>query len=278
MTELLTEQNEDIIEPDAPPVNSQEDFPDFRKGIKLPRSPSQWTTANEFFKLTFSNYLITAHDLNNNITTMTTVVYNYNFGFANKTNSAQYERKYRTFTTKDLKKTLKKLKLENGDVLEIKFVAKKLRILLNKSKGTDETNMYINECGEIDHDNLISKNFLGYVKRFFKKSSSLLPSFNLAQCTSYFTKTCSTNNPNKTFCILSWIPKFKSPQTLFKLDPPNRGDICLRCTKITLAHESFCYFFIFCFFVVRRAKRLKFSIVIHWFLRVKENFWLDVID
>ena len=58
----------------------------------------------------------------------------------------------------------------------------------------------------------------------------------------------------------------------------NRGDICLRCTKITLAHESFCYFFIFCFFVVRRAKRLKFSIVIHWFLRVKENFWLDVID
>ena len=58
----------------------------------------------------------------------------------------------------------------------------------------------------------------------------------------------------------------------------NRGDICLRCTKITLAHESFCYFLNFCFFVVRRAKRLKFSIVIHWFLRVKENFWLDVID
>ena len=59
---------------------------------------------------------------------------------------------------------------------------------------------------------------------------------------------------------------------------PNRGDICLRCTKIALAHESFCYFLIFCFFVVRRGKRLKFSIVIHWFLRVKENFWLDVID
>ena len=55
----------------------------------------------------------------------------------------------------------------------------------------------------------------------------------------------------------------------------NRGDICLRCTKITLAHESFCFFL---FFVVRRAKRLKFSIVIHWFLRVKENFWLDVFD
>ena len=62
MTELLTEQNEDIIESNAPLVNSQEDFPDLRKGIKLPRSSSQWTTANEFFKLTFSNYPITAHD------------------------------------------------------------------------------------------------------------------------------------------------------------------------------------------------------------------------
>ena len=60
-----------------------------------------------------------------------------------------------------------------------------------------------------------------------------------------------------------------------KVGLPNRGDICIRCTKITLAHESFCYFL---FFVVRRAKRLKFSIVIHWFLRVKENFWLDVIE
>ena len=46
MTELLTEQNEDITESEASPVNSQEDFPDLRKGIKLPRSPSQWTTAN----------------------------------------------------------------------------------------------------------------------------------------------------------------------------------------------------------------------------------------
>ena len=71
MTELLTEQNEDITESDASPVNSQEDFPDLRKGIKLTRSPSQWKTTNEFFKLTFSNYPITAHGLNNNITTMT---------------------------------------------------------------------------------------------------------------------------------------------------------------------------------------------------------------
>ena len=74
------------------------------------------------------------------------------------------------------------------------------------------------------------------------------------------------------------LSQSRSPSLRFSVEERealNRGDICLRCTKITLAHESFCYFL---FFVVRRAKRLKFSIVIHWFLRVKENFWLHVID
>ena len=67
----------------------------------------------------------------------------------------------------------------------------------NLIQSVDETNMYINECEEIDHDNLISKNFSGYVKRFFKESSSSLPSFNLAQCTSYFIKTFSSNTQIK---------------------------------------------------------------------------------
>ena len=67
-----------------------------------------------------------------------------------------------------------------------------------------------------DHDNLIGKNFWGYVKKIFQKNTSSLPSFNLAQCTSYFTKTFSAISPNKTFNIPSWIPKFASPQTPFK--------------------------------------------------------------
>ena len=56
--------------------------------------------------------IIQSHDLNNNITTMTTVVYshfNENFGYAESMKSAEYERKYVSFATKDLKKTLKKL-------------------------------------------------------------------------------------------------------------------------------------------------------------------------
>ena len=221
------EENVDqAISPENLSTNCQENFPDLMKGIKLPKSPLQWSIANDFFKLTFSNHPITPQDLNNNVNTMATVIYNYfseNFGFVDDNNSsAQFESKYKTFSTKDLKKALKKLKLENGNVTEIKFVAKKLRNVLNKITAEHNNN---NETAEVDHDHLISKNFWGYVKKYFKKKSSLLPSFNMAQCTSYFTKTFSALNPNKTFSIPSWIPKFASPQTPFNLDPPTYQEI-----------------------------------------------------
>ena len=221
------EENVDqAISPENLSTNCQENFPDLMKGIKLPKSPLLWSIANDFFKLTFSNHPITPQDLNNNINTMATVIYNYfseNFGFVDDNNSsAQFESKYKTFSTKDLKKALKKLKLENGNVTEIKFVAKKLRNVLNKITAEHNNN---NETAEVDHDHLISKNFWGYVKKYFKKKSSLLPSFNMAQCTSYFTKTFSALNPNKTFSIPSWIPKFASPQTPFNLDPPTYQEI-----------------------------------------------------
>ena len=242
MTEALNddnhEDNTDPVNPEISPLNTQENFPDLKRGIKLPKSPLQWSTANDFFKLTFLNHPITPDDLNNNINTMVTVVYNYfsgNFGHVDNNCSVEFERKYQTFSTKDLKKALKKLKLENGSILEIKFVAKKLRILLNKSNNTELHNSDSHASADIDHDNLIGKNFWGYVKKFFKKNTSSLPSFNLAQCTSYFTKTFSAISPNKTFNIPSWIPKFASPQTPFKLDPPTYQEITNVIRKMKLS-------------------------------------------
>ena len=137
----------------------------------------------------------------------------------------EFEQKYQTFSAKDLKKALKKLKLENGDVLEIKFVAKKLRTLLDKRNNTDQHDANTYESTEINHDRLIKINFWGYVKKYFKKNTSSLPTFNLGQCTSYFTKTFSAINPCKTFSIPCWIPKFASPQTPFDLDPPTYQEI-----------------------------------------------------
>ena len=71
----------------------------------------------------------------------------------------------------------------------------------------------------------MNKNFWGYVKKVFKKKSDSLPTFDLAQCTAYFTKTFSAIIPSKTFTIPSWIPKFNSPTTQFNLDPPTYNEI-----------------------------------------------------
>ena len=119
--------------------------------------------------------------------------------------NTEFVKKYESYTAKELKKTLKQLKLSNGDVMEIKFVAKKLRSILNKSNVSQ---CHTDKSDALDHDNLIKKNFWGYVTRFFKKNSSSMPTFNLAQCASYFKKTFSAICPNKTFNIPNWIPTF----------------------------------------------------------------------
>ena len=233
MTDALNDQeNEDDagqINPEISLLNDHDNFPELKQGIKLPKSPLQWSTANDFFKLTLSSHPITPHDLNNNISTMATVIYNYfseNFGFVDNKSDAKYEMKYQAFSTKDLKKVLRKLKMENGDILEIKFVAKKLRTLLSMSNTANQhTNTNNYDSAEIDHDSLIRKNYWGYVKKMFKKTTSSLPSFTLMQCTSYFAKTFSAINPSKSFSIPSWIPKFASPQTPYNLDPPTYQEI-----------------------------------------------------
>ena len=150
---------------------------------------------------------------------MTTVIYNYfseNYGFVDINNNV-FESKYKSASAKDLKKVLKKLKSDNGNLMAIKFVAKKLRNRLRRA-DTDQQHADINASDEIDHNELINKNFWGYVKNIFTKKSDSLPTFDLAQCTDYFTRTFSAVIPNKIFNIPSWIPKFSSPTTPFNLD------------------------------------------------------------
>jgi hypothetical protein len=74
---------------------------------------------------------------------MTTVIYNYfseSHGFVdiNNNNLKYFESKYKSASAKDLKKVLKKLKSDNGNLMEIKFVAKKLRNCLRTRAGTDQ--------------------------------------------------------------------------------------------------------------------------------------------
>ena len=57
MTDALNEKDNeettDHLLTDMQSFDSQENFTDLKKGIKLPKSPLQWSTANDFFELTF---------------------------------------------------------------------------------------------------------------------------------------------------------------------------------------------------------------------------------
>jgi len=100
-----------------------------KKGIKLPKSPLEWSTANDYFKSTLSNYPIKLLDLNSNIGFMSTIIYNYcaqYHGFDDKYNDADLKTKYRDFSIKELKTALKQLKIANNNVQEIKFLSRQI--------------------------------------------------------------------------------------------------------------------------------------------------------
>ena len=197
-----------------------------KKGIKLPKSPLEWSTANDYFKSTLSNYPIKLLDFNSNISFMSTTIYNYiaqYHGFDDKYNDADLKTKYRDFSIKELKKALKRLKITNNNVQEIKFLSRQIRYRLGKK---DQNNgIGHRDFQEIDCDKSIKRNFWGFVKQVFQKQNSILPTFSKAQCLDYFKKSFSAISPNKAFRIPAWIRNFSAPQTPFNLDAPTYQQI-----------------------------------------------------
>ncbi len=196
-----------------------------KKGIKLPQNDAEWSTANNYFKFALElNAPIRAQDLSSSILQLNNVVYNYfadNFGHAEKIPDKALVDKYRDQTVKELKKSLKKLKLSNGEPHEIKYVSRTLREKLrNASQNNlnDQTTQNHNEV--FNHDNYIGRNFWGYVKNILKKNTSPLPTFSMIECLTYFKRTLSAINTHKLFCIPSWIPKLSEPVINFDLEPP----------------------------------------------------------
>ena len=81
--------------------------PLLKRGVKLPKTDSQCSTANEFFKSAlFLNGPIALGDLNGCIETFNDVIYNYfvdNYGYPESANNKTLVDKYRNHTTKDLR-------------------------------------------------------------------------------------------------------------------------------------------------------------------------------
>ena len=83
--------------------------------------------------------------------------------------------KYKACTVRDLKRELKKLKLNGGNIRETKFVSRTLRNLLaNKSDKISH-----------NHDSYIKNNFWGYVKNVIKYEPTAFPSFSKTDCLSF---------------------------------------------------------------------------------------------
>jgi hypothetical protein len=193
--------------------NEHDEYPKLRRGINLPKTNSEWLTANEYFKFSIiSDSPIKCQDLNASINLLNTTIYNYfaeNFGYVERLPDDSLYDKYDNYSIKDLKKALKQLKSSNAELAEIRYVS---RLVRNKLK-TKATNVILpnNNDESFNHDKYLERNFWGYVKKVINYNESILPTFNIDDCLKYFKSVLTKINPNKIFQIPSWIPALPNP-------------------------------------------------------------------
>ena len=207
---------------------SEHSFPELKKGINLPKNDAEWSTANSYFKFALElNTPIRSRDLSRSITQLNNVVYSYfadNFGYVEKLPDKTLVDKYKYHKVKDLKKSLKQLKLSNGEPHEIKYVSRTLREKLRNASQNIENNpsdqTSLNQDNTFNHDKYIGRNLWGYVKNILNKKACVLPSFTMSECLTYFNEILRSKIPNKLFDIPSWIPKLPDPIQNFDLAPP----------------------------------------------------------
>ena len=146
-----------------------------------------------------------------------------NYGQIETIPDKNLENKYKDHTVKDLKKALKCLKLStNSDITEIEYVS---RVLRDKLRNSNNTQTDTQQDQSFNHDKYFERNFLGYVKNVLASKRTILPSFNMQDCTGYFKKTLVAIHPTKLFRIPSRKPTLSRPQIQYDLDPPTYQQI-----------------------------------------------------
>ena len=207
-------------------ITNDESLLELKQGINLPKNDSGWLTANDYFKCTLQLYdPIRLPDVNSKIKLLNDVIYNYfadNFGHNETVPDECMVDKYKECTVKELKKALQSLKSNHGDLSEIKYVSRTLR---NKLRNNNNNELTSSSNESFNHDNFIGRNFWGYIKKVINKKDSILPSFNVTDCFTYFSKSLAKVNPTKLFNIPSWIPNLSDPEVQFNLDPPTYQQI-----------------------------------------------------
>ena len=125
-----------------------------------------WSLANDHFKAVLSNHPIKQEDLNSNIKRMNDVTFEYfstMCGEVDRGGDINLRNKYKACTIRDLKRELKKLKLNGGNIRETKFVSRTLRNLLANTSDKISHN----------HDSYIKNNFGGMSKMLLNMSPLL---------------------------------------------------------------------------------------------------------
>ena len=173
-----------------------ESFPELKKGIKLPKNDSEWSTANDYFKFALqTDHPIASQDINSKIKLLNDAVYNYfadNYGYCETVPDQNLITKYKDYMVKELKKALQQLKSNKCDLSEIKYVSRTLRDKLrsnsNNANGSSSNESFFN------HDQYLGRNFWDYVKNIINNIDTILPSFNMTDCLSYFSKSLAEIN------------------------------------------------------------------------------------
>ena len=131
-----------------------QNIPDLKRGIKLPKKNLQWPTANDYFKIALESHQpITSQDLNSDIKVLNNIICEYfaqNFEYADSSPDNSLADKYKDYTVKNLKKALKCLKSKNDQPNEIKYVSHILRVKL-RSKNIN--NQSSEACRDNHHSN-----------------------------------------------------------------------------------------------------------------------------
>ena len=89
---------------------------------------------------------------------------------------------------------MQNLKSNKGDLSEIKYVSRTLR---DKLRNNNNDGLTSDSNESFNHDNYIGRNFWGYIKNVINKKDSILPSFNVTDCFTYFSKSLAKINPNR---------------------------------------------------------------------------------
>ena len=198
----------------------EREMPNIKRGIKLPKSDEQWSTANLFFLNALPTSGINSSNLNESIQLLNAIIYTYfeeNFGYSDEVYNEELINKYKDMPNRSLKTNSKLLKQTQASPLEIKYVSRLLRNKLRNTTGKPTS--------EIDHNEKIKKNFWGYVKADLKHSSSLSPSFDTEICRTFSLDFFRSNNSSKSFTIPDLIPSLSPPVVSYNLSPPSYQQI-----------------------------------------------------